>query len=350
MQKDQGRASPSRFIRRVAVLALTVLAAARPASSQMIVIRMATLVPKGSSWHSTLQEMARRWRETSRGRVILRLYPGGVAGDDSDVVRKMRLGVLGGGALTAAGLGDIDRSVFALAIPMAYASYDELDYVMDRLTPRLQQSFAQKGFVVLNWADAGWLHFFTTTRVRTPEDLKALKLFTGSGDTPTVELWHAAGFTPVPLPMTEISTALQTGLVTAVAATPKAAALLQWYRHAKYMNDLNWAVLLGGTVVAKEVWDRIPADLQPALLEAARDAGGTLSAQTRGEALRDIAAMERRGLVLVHVNAADQRLWLRAAQAAYPALCDSFVPCDAFRGAIAFRDEYRQAAPSPVPR
>jgi len=338
------RARPRRPIFLIAILAWAVLATGSRAPAQQVVVKMATLVPKGSSWHRTLQEMVRQWREASAGRVTLRLYAGGVAGDDSDVVRKMRLGILGGGVLTAGGLADIDRSVFALAVPMAYASYDEFDYVLERMTPQLQESFSEKGFIVLNWADAGWLHFFGTSPVRTPEDLKALRLFTGSGDAPTVELWHAAGFTPVPLPTTEISTALQTGLVTAIAATPKAAALLQWYRHAKHMNDLKWAILLGGTVVTRGAWEKVPLDLRPALLEAARETGRKLREQTRREALSDVTAIEKRGLVLVHVDAATEQLWLRAAQAAYPVLRDRFVPGEAFDAAMAFREEYRQAA------
>jgi TRAP-type C4-dicarboxylate transport system substrate-binding protein len=327
---------------RIAIFALTVLAAGRPAASQAVVVKMATLVPKGSSWHTTLQDMARQWRDASRGRVIVRLYPGGVAGDDSDVVRKMRLGILGGGALTAAGLADIDRSIFALAVPMAYASYDEFDYVVERMTPQLDRAFAEKGFIILNWADAGWLHFFSKTPVRTPADLKALRLFTGAGDTPTIELWHAAGFTPVPLPTTEISTALQTGLVTALSATPKAAALLHWYRQARYMNDLKWAILLGGTVVTRNVWEKVPLDVRPALLEAAHEAGRKLREETRKGTPRDIAALEKHSLVVVHVDPAEEALWLQAAQAAYPTLRGRFVPVEAFEAAMAFRDEYRR--------
>ncbi len=167
-------------------------------------MKMATLAPKGSAWHLILQEMGEKWKSVSGGRVTLTLYPGGVAGDDGDVVRKMRLGTLNAGLLTSLGLAQIDRSILALQIPMMYDSYEELDAVLEKMSPGLEKIFEQKGFVVLNWTDAGWVHFFTKTPVRTPEDLKGLKLFTGAGDTETVELWKAAGFRPVPLPVTEI--------------------------------------------------------------------------------------------------------------------------------------------------
>jgi TRAP-type C4-dicarboxylate transport system substrate-binding protein len=323
-------------------LALAALGWGRTAAAQEVVVKLATLVPKDSSWHRTLQEWANEWKRQSHGAVRLRIYPGGVAGDDTDVVRKMRLGVLGAGLLTAGGLADIDRSVLALAVPMAYESYAEFDRVLEGMTPLLEQALAAKGFVLLNWADAGWLHFFSRSPVRTPDDLRKLKLFTGTGDQPTVDLWIAAGFRPVPLPATEISTALQTGLVTAVAATPKAAVLLGWYRRARYMSGLKWAVLLAGTVVRSDLWERVPEAIRPALIESARRAGRKLSAQTRADAPHDVAAMVRHGLVEVTVDHDTRDLWRRAAHAAYPALRDAFAPAAAIDAAIELRDRFRR--------
>lgn len=326
---------------RLTILVLA-LASAGPAAAQNVLVKMATLVPQGSAWHTTLLEMVQAWQTASGGKVTLRLYPGGVAGDDGDVVRKMRLGTLDAGLLTAAGLADMDRSVFALGVPMAYASYEEFDATLEKMTPLLEKAYADKGFIILNWADAGWIHFLSKSPVKTPDDLKALKLFTWSGDNAAVEIWKASGFTPVPLPATEISTALQTGLVSALPTTPQAAVLLQWYTHAPYMIDLKWAVLLGGTVITKAAWERIPADVRPALLEATRAAGRKLREQTRGGAARDVEAMAKRGLTVYHVDAATEALWRKTAEAAYPRVREVFVPAAAFDQALAYRDEYRK--------
>lgn len=305
-------------------------------------MKMATLAPKGSAWHLILQEMGEKWKSASGGRVTLTLYPGGVAGDDGDVVRKIRLGTLNAGLLTSLGLAQIDRSVLALQIPMMYDSYDELDAVLAKMGPGLEKTFEQKGFIVLNWTDAGWVHFFTKTPVRTPEDLKGLKLFTGAGDTETVELWKAAGFRPVPLPATEISTALQTGLVTALPTPPQAAVILQWYNHAKNMTDLRWAVLIGATVVSKVAWERVPPDARPALLAAAREAGRRLRDEIRQKAPLDVEAMQKRGLAVVHLDPQAVDLWRKTAEGVYPQLRDSFVPAAAFDEAKKSRDEYRK--------
>jgi TRAP-type C4-dicarboxylate transport system substrate-binding protein len=311
-------------------------------SAQQTVVKMATLAPKGSSWHLILQQMAEKWKTISGDKVKVLLYPGGVAGDDQDVVRKMQLGTLNAALLTGGGLSDIDRTLLVLQIPMMYQSYEELDYVREKMSPSLEKLFEQKGFVVLNWTDAGWVHFFAKSAVKTPDDLRALKLFTGAGDIQTIELWKSAGFRPVPLPSTEISTALQTGLVTALPSPPQAAVILQWYNHAKYMTDLKWAVLLGATLISKKTWDKIPAELHAPLLEAAREAGKRLRDEVRGRGPADIEAMTKRGLTVVHLDDAAVQLWRKAAEDAYPKLRGNFVPAATFDEAMKLRDEIRK--------
>ena len=162
-------------------LACAALLQARPAQAQRI--RMATLVPEGSSWHNILKKMAADWKTLSKGRVKLIIYPGGVRGDDTDVVTKMRAEVLDAGVLTAVGVAKIDPSVYALGVPMMYSSYDEVYHVLEEMKPRLEANLAQAKtpFVVLNWADGGWNHFFAKKAVATPKDLKKLKLFRWAG-------------------------------------------------------------------------------------------------------------------------------------------------------------------------
>lgn len=333
-----------RFPHRIALhglLAAALCALATPTQAQKATLKMATLVPQGSTWHTTIQQMTSAWQEAAGGKVTVRLYPGGVAGDDTDVVRKMRLGTLDASVLTVSGFADIDRSIFALCMPMMYASYDELDAVAAKLAPHLEKIYADKGFIVLAWADAGWVRFFTKSPVRTPDDLRPLKLFAWAGDNQGLELWKAAGFNPVPLPSTEISTALQTGLVAALPTTPQAAVLLQWYTHAPNMTDLQWAVLLGGVVVTKNAWDKVPTEARPAFAAAAREAARTLSAQTRSGEKADVEAMAKRGLKVVSIDPATLATWRTTAEAVYPRLRGGFVPAEAYDLAMKLRAEYR---------
>ncbi|HVT61330.1 MAG TPA: TRAP transporter substrate-binding protein DctP [Thermoanaerobaculia bacterium] len=333
----------------LAMLALGGWMAAPPASAaaEQVVVKMATLVPEGSSWHLILQQTAEKWKTISGGRVIVRLYPGGVAGDDADVVRKMRLGTLNAALLTAIGVGDIDSAVFALGVPMMYSSYDEVDHVLDKMRPTLEAKLEAKGFIALNWVDGGWTHFFAQKPVAVPDDLKALKLYISAGDSRTEEVYKGAGFHPVPLPATEISTALQTGLVSALQVPPQVAVITQYYNHAKYMTDVNWLLLLGATVIDKKTWEKIPADIRPALLEAARDAGRRLRAEVRQGGDSAVEAMKKRGLTVVPVDAHGKELWRRTAESIYPRIRGPIVPADAFDEALRYRDEFRKRGVSP---
>jgi TRAP-type transport system periplasmic protein len=321
--------------------------AASAAGAQQVTIKMATLVPEGSSWHQVLKETAEKWKSLSGGRVVVRIYPGGVAGDDADVVRKMRLGTLNAGVMTEVGVAEIDKAVYALGVPMMYASYDEVDAVLEKMRPALEARMEAKGFVVLNWLDGGWNHFFTQKPVATPGDLKGQKLMTTAGDPQGEEIYKAAGFQPVPLPAPEISTALQTGLINAIQVPPQVAVITQYFTHAKYMTDLNWLLLLGATVISKSTWEQIPADLRPALLEAMRDAGRRLRTDVRSSAERDVEAMKKRGLIVVPVDAGQREQWRKAAESVYPRIRGTVVPADAFDEAVRFRDEYRKRAGAP---
>jgi TRAP-type transport system periplasmic protein len=317
--------------------------AALPARAQApLVVRMATLVPDGSSWHLILKETAERWRTLSGGRVTVRLFPGGVAGDDPDVVRKMRQGTLNAGLLTSLGLAEIDKSVYALGVPLMYDSYEELYYVHERMRPRLEASLEAKGFVVLNWADAGWVRFFTQKPVAGPEDLKELKLFSWAADAESVSVWRSAGFNPVPLPSTEIANALRTGLVNALGTPPNVAVISQLFNDAKNMTDLRWQILLGATVITRSSWDTVPADVRPALLDAARAAGSRLQREIKEGEAKDIEAMKRRGLNVVAVDAKRRAEWRKLTETIYPRIRGPLVPADAFDEAMRYRDEYRK--------
>jgi TRAP-type C4-dicarboxylate transport system substrate-binding protein len=335
--------------RSASLLATLVFAVALPANAE-VVVKMATLAPDGSIYHLILKEMGESWKTASGGRVTLRLYPGSVAGDDADVVRKMRLGTLNGGLLTSVGVAAIDRSVMALEVPMMYTSAEEVDYVLAKMQPRLAAALESKGFILLNWADAGWVRFFTKTPVRTPEDLKGHKLFSWAGDNDALEIWKGAGFNPVPLPSTEISTALQTGLVSALPTTPQAAVLLQWYMHAKNMTDVRWALLLGATVVTKAAWEKVPADVRPALLKAAQDAGARLREESKKAGERDVEAMRKRGLNVVSLDAKTEALWRSAAEATYPKVRGKIVPADTFDEAKRLLAELRAMKAGGTPR
>jgi TRAP-type transport system periplasmic protein len=329
------------------ILAAIVCTSPRPLSAQApaVTIKMATLVPSNSSWFLVLKQVADQWAKVSGGRVKVTLYGGGIKGDDPEVVQAMRLGELQGAVLTSVGLAEIDKAVYALSIPMAYDSYEEVYAVLEKMRARLEKSIDSKGFVVLNWADGGWLHFFTKQPVATPDDLKKLKLFQWAGDPASLEIWKAAGFNPRPAASTELLPGLSTSLFEACSLSPQVAAIGHYYDKAPYMTDMNWALMLGATVIKKDVWAKVPEDAKPAMLKAMEEAGAKLRADIRKSGDTDVAAMKTVGLKVVPVDVKTRELWRRTAESAYGKVRGGFVPADAFDEAMKYRDEYRKAAP-----
>ncbi len=330
----------------IPLLALTLALAglAGPLAGQaQVLVKLATLVPTGSSWELILKETAVRWSKLSGGRVKVNLYAGGVKGDDPEVVRQMRLGTVDGAVLTAVGVAAIDKAVYALGVPMMYESYEELYYVLEKLRPRLESRLEEKGFVVLNWADGGWVHFFSKSPVATPDDLRREKLFQWADDSDSIELWRSAGFNNIrPLPSTELASSIQSGLVTAFGAPPQVAVITQYYNHAKNMTDLKWNLLLGATVIRKPVWERIPADVHPALRQATDEAGRRLREDIRASADKDVAEMKKRGLNVVPVPPEARAAWVKMAESTYPKIRGQVVPAEVFDEAMKYRDEFRK--------
>ncbi len=312
------------------------------AEAKKVTVKMATLAPKGSVFHRILQELGEAWKDASGGDVRLKVYPGGVAGDDADVVRKIRLGTFGGGLLTSAGMSSIDRSILALQIPMAYASYAELDFVLKKLEDDLRKAYEAQGFVVLAFVDAGWVRFFSANPVVAPSDLEKHKLFVWAGQDELLEIWKAAGFNPVPLPSTEVSTGLQTGLIDAIPTTPQAALLMQWQKHVGHMTAEPWGPLMGALVVSKKVWEEIDESKRAALLEAGQAAGRKLLAEARPKDTESIEAMKKRGLQVHEVPRVTLEEWRKRIKQSYPKIRGAYAPEAFFDRALKARDEYRK--------
>jgi TRAP-type C4-dicarboxylate transport system substrate-binding protein len=312
-----------------------------PAPAQTHTVKMATLVPENSSYFHILREMAQAWHQASGGRVKLVFYPGGRQGDDPDVVRKLRLGSLQGAVLASPGLAEIDRSVYALSLPLALDSYDEFYAVLEKLRPRLEAQMEAKGIVMLNWADGGWVQLFAKQPVTTPADLMKLKLFQWAGDPRTLEIWKAAGFNPRPAPFPELATGLQTGLLEAFMVPPQAAVITRHFEQARYLTDLKWAMVTVGTVITKAAWDKLPADCKPALLQAAQAAGAKWRAEIRRHGEGDVAAMQQAGLTVVALDGAAKAQWRKMIESVKGRIRGEFVPAEAYDEAIAYRDAFR---------
>lgn len=328
-----------RYSAALIILLLGALLAPPADAQRRIRINLGTVAPSGSAWHEILMQMQQDWERISGGRIDLRVYPGGSLGDDLEMLRKVRIGQLQSVAMTGIGLSRIDEGVNALHIPMLFDSYAELDYVRDKMAPKLEAALEAEGFVVLAWSDAGWARFFTKKPAKTLDELRKQKLWISAGDPETEKLYKDYDMQVTPLPLSEVSTGLQTGLIEAVDVPPLYAMLDGTYNRAPYMTDIKWAAVVAGTVISKKAWDRIPADLRPKLLASAREAGDKARERIRSLGEDAIEQMQQRGLTVVEP---DREAWETEVEAAWPKLRGVLAPAPLFDEAIRLRDEFRK--------
>jgi TRAP-type C4-dicarboxylate transport system substrate-binding protein len=294
-----------------------------------VVIKLGTLAPNGSPWHTLLKEMGQKWEQASGGKVKLRIYPGGVLGNEGDMVKKMRIGQLQAAALTSIGLHEISPDPQAVDVPMMVDSWATLDYVMEHIAPRLQKAVEAKGYEVIYWSEVGFVRFFSTKKYSTLAELqKDAKVFTWDGDPASADAWRAGGFHPVVMSATDIVPSLQTGLLDTVTLAPLYAFSSRVFEKAKYMMDVPWAVLTGAMVVKKDDWEKIPADLRPKLLDLAAVYGKRISVEVRKMDSDALINMKQQGLVVV--TPPDAANAATIAESTYKVIRGRVVPAEVF--------------------
>ncbi len=305
-------------------------------------IRLATLALRGTSPHLAIEQMAQEWQRLSGGRVRVVVYPDYHQGEAA-MVDQMGVRGLDAAVMANVGLSKIDDGITCLVrLPMGFRSLEEVDYVQEKMMPELKARMLKKGYVLLFVTDIGWVRIFSKQPVASPEDLKKQKLFVWSGDTAQVDIMKDAGFNPVGLETADILPGLSSGLIEAVPTTPAFANGAQYYTATTNMLELNWAPLVGGAVIRRDTWEKIPPELRLDLLKSAADAGRRIKASSRKENGEAVLAMERKHGLHVHsVTPQAEKAWIEVAQAAYPKIRGRIIPADLFDRVQSLLKEYR---------
>ncbi len=229
------------------------------------VIKFATLAPEGSSWMKEMRRLADEVEKETGGEVRFKFYPGGVSGDELDVIRKMRIGQVHGAGFTGVGLGEILPEVRVLDLPFLFADDKEVQRVYERMNDYFVRRFEEKGYVLLGWVPVGWVHFFSSREVKTVDDLKIVKAWMWQGDPLVEAAYNALDIRPVPLSVSDVLLSLQTGIVDTVYASPQGALALQWFSKVKHMSSFPMGYATGGVLITKKKYDRLPDKFKDAL-------------------------------------------------------------------------------------
>jgi TRAP-type C4-dicarboxylate transport system substrate-binding protein len=272
------------------------------APAQQFIIKFASIAPEGSTWTNALREYDKAIRAESGGRLGFKIYAGGVQGEDKDVIKKIRLGQLQSAGFTGVGLGEIAPKVRILDSPFLFQDYAEVDHVYRTFEGEFDQAFRDNGFVLLGWAEVGFVYIFSNTPVRTLADMSGVKMWMWEGDVVAEATFKAFKIHPFPLSVVDVLTSLQTGLINGAYISPYAAIAMQWNTRVKYMMSVPLADACGAVVLSKKMFDAMPADLQEILLRNGRKYMGELTRKSRQENTDAIPTMKKNGLQIVEVT------------------------------------------------
>ncbi|MDP3542438.1 MAG: TRAP transporter substrate-binding protein DctP [Elusimicrobiota bacterium] len=280
-------------------LALVVLLAPLPAAAGSVsVIKFATLAPEGSTWMKVLGELSKELETETGGALKFKFYPGGVAGDEKDVVKKIRIGQLHAAGFTGVGLGDVAPETRLLDAPWLFRSRAELEAVRAKHDKELGAAVEKGGFVLLGWTDLGSVYVFSKNPIAGPEDMKKEKMWVWEGDPIAIAAFAALGVNPVPLSIVDVMQSLQTGMINAVYGPPLGVVALQWHSKVKHIYPVPIAESTGAVLVSKKFLGSLPDDRRKALLDLSAKHLKRLNDLTHLENDKALEALKKQGLDL----------------------------------------------------
>ena len=324
-------------------LAALVAALVPAAASAQTTIKLGTLAPQGSTWHDVMKELGQRWEQISNGQVKLRIYAGGAQGSETDMVRKMGIGQLQAASITNIGMHDVIPEPQVMSVPFLFDDQPQMECALEKLRPRLDAALEQRGLVALEWNRIGSVQLFCSKPYRTPAEAKEAKVWAWEGDPKSVDAYRAAGLHPVVLAATDIVPSLQTGMIDCIPNVPLYVLTARLFEKAKYMLDVPWSYMIGATLIRKETWEKIPADLRPKLLAAAVELGKKVDVEVQRLNVDAVGAMQKQGLEVVK---ADPVPWRAAMEKSWPIVRGGVIPAAFFDEAKAARDQCRAAKAS----
>lgn len=267
--------------------------------AQQYTIKFATLAPEGSTWMNVMKEFDKAIREESGGRVGFKIYPGGVQGDEKDVLRKIKLGQLHSAGITGNGLTSIAPRLRILDSPFLFKSYNEVDHISKIFEEDFKKGFEDGGFVNLGWAEVGFIYVFTNTPVQRPEDMRQVKMWMWEGDPIAEAAFKSFNVNPIPLTITDVLTSLQTKLIDGVYTSPLAAIALQWFTRVKYMLNAPLADAAGAVVISQKKFNELPPDIQAILQSNGKKFMKKLTELSRLENAKSIETLKKNGITVI---------------------------------------------------
>jgi len=277
------------------------------------VLKIATIAPEGSEWMVEHRAAATKLKELTDGRVTLKFYGGGVMGNDRKVLRKIRIGQLQGAAFTTSGLAERYPDIVLYGMPFVFRSQDEVDFVRQKLDADLMQGLEEAGFVSFGFAGGGFANFMSRDPITNHASLEGKKIWVPDGDVISFTALESMNLSPVVLPLSDVLTGLQTGLLDVIVTPPVGALLLQWYTTVKYINPLPIAYTIGLLAIESRAFERIDAADQEVVRDVLSSVYLRLDEINRRDNIEAQEALLANGLQMVEINQEDIPYWREVA-------------------------------------
>jgi TRAP-type C4-dicarboxylate transport system substrate-binding protein len=231
----------------------------QPAHAQKVILKLGTLAPEGTAWVKALRDISGELEQKTNKQVSLRLFPGGILGDEEDMLRKVKVGQIQGALLTGGGLGLIFKDIIILAIPFLFQNYSEVDAVLTQWNAYFQNGFQENGFKTLGWTEQGFIYVLSKKAIKNAAELRKGKVWIWEDTAMGRAVFKELGVNPIPLSIPDILMALQTGMIDTVYSSPLAAISMQWFTKISYLTDEPLAYSTGAVVLQKSAFEKIPA-------------------------------------------------------------------------------------------
>ncbi|MCQ2611055.1 MAG: TRAP transporter substrate-binding protein DctP [Treponema sp.] len=286
--------------------------------AQTRTIKIASVAPARSSWDVQQRTIAKEWAEITNGEISLQFMNADAMGGEAGVVKKLnsvrpgQKAPIGGAIFTSLGVSNLEprSNVMTLCAPFLFRNQNELNAVLTKFTPEMQQPLLEKGYVVLGWFNVGWAYFFTSEPAKTPADLKKLKLAVGGLTSPALaNAFKSAGFLTQNVPADKYMSAITNGDIQGLFTIPMYAYAAGYCKTLDNVINIPLAPVMVTMVMSKEEWDSIPDKYKPALMESIKRAEATFVRDQKRNDANYLARCKQQGCVSFDPTPAERQLW-----------------------------------------
>jgi len=265
-------------------------------------IKFATVATEGSTWMKVMDDLAKAVEDSTNGDVKFKIYPGAVQGDEKDVLRKMRIGQVHSAGFTGVGLGEILPEVRIMDAPFLFNNYQEVDFVADNLSTHFAKKFEEQDYILLGWAEVGFVYVFTNTPIHDIKDMSGVKMWMWEGDPIAEAAFTAMNISPIPLSLTDVLTSLQTNLIDGVYISPLACTALQWHTKVKYMLQLPLADSNGAVLITKKQFSKLTPEQQNILKYFSAKYLRQLTKLSREDNAKSLELIKKAGIQFTNIS------------------------------------------------